>query len=263
MLGVLGRTPVLALAVVVGAPALGVALGARTLTAQEPAAPAHVYEAFYRLAFDDLEEWNRQYREYSVPILTELVEAGAIQGWSQWQHNTGSEYNVRFTVRTHDWASIGTFWDEYLSRLQEATPADEWESGARMILAHRDEIWDVAEVHVPQGLNTAYLYAATFRVNFADMAEWNRAWTEVAAPILEEAMEEGILGGWVRLGHNTGGPHNSKVLYLFEAWDHIDDLFDKLLSELAEAHSEDFELVNRLIRAHDDAIWVPTPVEGM
>jgi hypothetical protein len=78
---------------------------------------------------------------------------------------------------------------------------------------------------VPEGLDIAYMYASTFRVSFADMGEWNRLWSEVVAPILEQAMNEGLLGGWVRLEHNTGGPHNSKVLYMFDSWDDIDDLF--------------------------------------
>jgi hypothetical protein len=103
---------------------------------------------------------------------------------------------------------------------------------------HRDEIWDVGEAHVPEGLDIAYMYASTFRVSFADMGEWNRLWSEVVAPILEQAMNEGLLGGWVRLEHNTGGPHNSKVLYMFDSWDDIDDLFGKLLGTMAEARRD-------------------------
>ncbi len=229
-------------------------LAPQPLASQEQSAPAHVYEAYYRIDFADLEEWNGRYWEYAVPILEELQEEGVIEGWNQWQHQTGSEYNVRFAVRTYDWASISTFWSEYLSRLRAASPA----GGGRMIVEHRDEIWNIGEVHVPPELETTHLYASTFRVSFADMAEWTRMWTDVVAPILQEAMAEGLLGGWVKLNHNTGGPHNSKVLYFFESWDDIDDLLEKLLGTMAEEHPDEWARTNELFQAHDDVIWVPT-----
>jgi hypothetical protein len=39
------------------------------------------------------------------------------------------------------WASVGTFWDEYLARILEVTPADEVDTLFRMVEAHEDEIW--------------------------------------------------------------------------------------------------------------------------
>jgi hypothetical protein len=241
-----------------------VLFGAQPLAGQEPRPPAHVYEAYYKISFADLDDWNRRYWDYSVPVLEKLQEEGVIQGWSQWQHQSGgSEYNIRFTARTYDWGSLDTFWSEYLSRLQAAMSEEGWTAGSRIIEEHRDEIWDVAEVHVPEGLDIAYMYASTFRVSFADMSEWNRMWSDVVAPILEQAMSEGLLGGWVRLEHNTGGPHNSKVLYMFDSWDAIDDLFGKLLGTLAEEHPDDWAKINELFRAHDDVIWVPTTRDEM
>lgn len=244
----------------------GLALyGVQPLASQEQRPPAHVYEAYYRIDVDQLDDWNEQYWKYSVPVLTELRDEGVIQGWGQWQHQTGGEYNVRFVVRTYDWASLGTFWDEYLSRLQAVTPEAEWEAGARMIAAHRDEIWDIGEVHLPEEgeMEATHFYASTFQVNFADMEEWNRLWTEVATPILDKATSDGLLGGWVKLNHNTGGPHNSKVLYFFDSWDEIDDFFGRLQETLAEEHPDAWSRISQLIQAHDDVIWVPTPRGGM
>lgn len=217
--------------------------------------PEFVYLAFYRISYGDLDEWNRQYWEYSVPILEDLQEEGVIEGFNQWQHDVGSEYNIRFAVRSYDWASLDTFWSEYLSRLQESNPESE---GGRMIKAHRDEIWDIGEVHMPEGgVNASHIYSSTFRFNFGDSEEWHRLWSETAAPILAEAMEEGLLGGWVKLNHNTGGPHNSKILYFFEEWDDIDDLFDTFLSDMAQDQDQ-FQRTMELFQAHDDVIWVPT-----
>ena len=242
--------------------ALWALLGTTSLQAQEQADPAHVYEAFYRISYADLEEYNRQYWEYSVPILTELQEEGVIEGWTQWEHHTGGEYNIRFAARTFDWASFDTFWSQYLSRLEDAMTAAEWDSSNRMLQAHQDEIWNVAQANVPAGLQASYLYTASFRLNFADMPEWDRIWTELQVPILNEAMNEGLLGWWVKLNHNTGGPHNSKTLFLFEDWDDIDDLLSKLLGTLAEQHPADFRTLNEMFREHNDIIWVPTPSNG-
>ncbi len=233
-----------------------------SLLSQDQPGPAHVYEAYYRISYADLGEYNRQYWEYSVPILTELQEEGVIQGWNQWQHHTGGQYNIRFAVRTNDWVSNQTFWAEYNSRVEDAMTAAEWDSSGRMLLEHRDEIWNIAEANVPDELATSHLYSAAFRLNVADLPEWDRIWTEVQVPIVNEAMSESILGGWVKLNHNTGGPYNSKVLYLFEDWDHIDDFLTKLLGTLAEEHPADFLKINSMFREHDDIIWVPTPSNG-
>ncbi len=239
-------------------------LGTPLLMGQEARQPAHVYEAFYQISFADLADWNRQYWTYSVPILDKLEEEGVIEGYTQWQHETGGgDYNVYFNARTYDWASLGTFWSEYLSRLQAAVPQDEWTASSRMVMAHRDEIWDISELNFREGAETAHVYASSFLVSFADMAEWNRMWNEVAEPIMNEAMAEGTLGGWVRLSHNTGGPHNFKVLYFFDSWDDMDDLFAKLIGTMSEKHPEQWVRVNEMFRAHDDAIWTPTTRDGM
>lgn len=227
--------------------------------AQANSDPVFIYEAYYQVSPADMEAWNDQYFQYAVPLLTQLREEGKIQGWSHWQHQTGgSEYNVRFTVRTHDWPALGSFWSEYLERLQAATPADEWDASSRMIQAHSDEIWEVVEVNTRPGAEWAYMYAATYRYNFADMGEWNRTWNELAAPVIDQAMEEGLLGGWARLNHHTGGSHNYKVLYLFEDWDHIDDFFQRIMGRMAREHPEAAKAMGKMTMGHNDVIWVPT-----
>ena len=229
------------------------------LASQEPASPSHVYEAYFRIEYSDLDAWNQFYWEYSVPVLEELREEGLIEGWNQWQHHTGSQYNIRFAVRTYDWASISTFWAEYLSRAEAAVSAAEWEEWDRMIIEHRDEIWDIGEVNTLPDFETTHLYAAMFRVNFADIEEWDQEWSDLSATILQDAMSEGLLGGWVRLDHNTGGPYNSKHLYLFDDWDRIDDvIFERLLGSLMEEQPERWARINELFHAHDDVIWEPT-----
>jgi hypothetical protein len=238
---------------------------AQPLAAQEEMA-SFVYEAYYAVDGAGMSDWNRQYREYSIPVLSALVEEGVIEGFGQYQHQTGGdEYNIRFVARTYDWASLGSFWSEYLSRLQAATPAAEWEANGRSIARHRDEIWDIEEANFedPQNIDYTHMYASSFLVQFPDMQEWNDLWTNVVTPILEEARQEGTLVGWVKLDHNTGGPHNVKILYFVDGWDQLDDMFTKLGGTLQEEHADAFARFNELTVAHDDNIWVPTSMDDM
>jgi hypothetical protein len=243
--------PVIPLIVTSGAP----------LAAQDEArAVTHLYEAYYKVSFANLPEWTRQFEAHSVPVLEALQAEGIIEGWGHWQHNVGSEYNVRFGVRTYDWASVGQFWDLYLERLLEATPADEVDTLFRMVEAHEDEIWTLGPVRLAENSGTnSHMYASTFQVNFADEAEWDGIWSETVLPILGEAMEAGILGGVVLLGHHSGGAHNKKVLYLFEEWDHMDDMWSHFFARMEEDHPEAMAKLLSMTLAHDDVIWSAAP----
>ena len=69
------------------------------LSAQENRPAAFIYEAYYSVDMADTEEWNRQYREYSVPVLRQLVDEGVIEGFTQMQHQTGG---IRFLIAADD-----------------------------------------------------------------------------------------------------------------------------------------------------------------
>ncbi len=224
---------------------------------------AHVYEAYYKIKPGDLPEWNRQYFEYAVPVLDGLVSSGVIEGYNQWEHTTGGEYNVRMAIRTYDWNAIDTFWEEYLGQVNAASSDAESEAVSRMIQAHRDEIWDFGHVDVPEGLETAYMYASTYQYNFADADEWYRIWGDVATPLIEQAMADGHIGGWVTLDHNTGASHNYKVLFFFEDWDDIDDFTGTVLGAMEEQSPEDFRKFLSITQGHSDVIYAPTRQEGM
>jgi hypothetical protein len=226
--------------------------------AQQPREAAYVYEAFYRIRYADLDAWNESYWNDSVPVLQQLQQEGIIEGWSQYQHHTGGDYNIRFAVRTYDWASIETFWNEYLDRMDAAMSPEADERRTRMIIEHRDEIWSIGQVNVADDLEVTHLYSSLFSVNFADMQEWQALWNDAAGPLLAQAMADGVLGGWVRLDHDTGGPYNSKLLFLFDDWDNIDDvIFDRMIGTLVEEQPEQWARLNALFDRHDDVIWEP------
>jgi len=252
------RTVLAVLALAVLAPFVAVAQEA------EEQQPLQVYVAYYKIGYAEMEEWIRVYHEVSVPILQELQDEGTIQGWSAWQHQTGGEYNWRFAVRAPQWAQLGQFWEQYLARLAERFP-DELAVSSAMIQAHYDEIWDITGIHMPDSPPaTQYVYDSRYQLNFTDMDEWNAVWDEVLAPVMEQAMTDGLLGGWVTEGHNTGGRFNWKVLYMFEEWDDMDDFFMRVTGAIT-ADPQVWQRIAGMIDAHDDVIWsmVPEPEEGM
>lgn len=217
-----------------------------------------LYAAYFKIGYGDLDEWNRIYHEHSVPVLQQLRSEGVIEGWGAWQHQTGGEYNWRLAIRTYDWAQLAEFWDKYLGRLQQRSPEAMARTG-RMVQAHEDEIFNIAEVHVPTPTPAvSHLYESKFHLLFSDEEQWNEMWSQHAAPVLEQAMKDGLLIGWVKLAHNTGGRYNWKVLYLFDSWDDIDDNFSRLIAALA-ADPARWNRLGTMIQSHDDVLWTAIP----
>lgn len=224
---------------------------------QEEASPALHYIADFKVAWEDFPEWVEDHREHGVALLDSLVAEEVITGWSAWQHNTGSDYNWRLVVVAEAWADFDTFWDEYRARW----PEDETEIGAGAIRAHRDGVWNEAELRIPESAADARLaYQALYQIDFDDVEAWQEHRESAVIPILEQAMADGILAGWVVETHNTGDRFNRSEVYLFHEWDHIDDFWDRLVGELM-ADEEVWDRVGGMIRAHDDAIWERVPAE--
>jgi len=217
-----------------------------------------VYVAYFKVSYADLEEWIDIYHEHTLPILQQLQEEGVITNWGLQQHSTGGEYNLRFAILAEEWDKYDQFWGEYLGGLEERSE----EASARwsaMIQDHNDEIWNITSQHFPDPApEIAYLYDSLFQIGYDELDEWNRFWKETVGPILDQAMEDGILGGWVVEGHNTGGRYNWKVLYFFEEWDDMDDMFGLVLGQIPSDAA-----LWKQIQAHDDVIWavVSDPAE--
>lgn len=231
------------------------ALAAPPLLAQDQA--TRVYVAYYQISYGDLEEWLGSYNRLSVPILEALVEEGVVRGFGMRMHSTGGEYNLRFVVQGDDDTDFSAFWGQYLGRLTEADPADA-ERTARMIQAHEDEIWHIDELVIAEGGGGAtYFYDAQFQVNFADLEAWNEMFAATFGPALEEAMEEGLLQGWVIESHDTGGRFNFKLINMVDDWDDIDDLTAKIFSAAPLSHP-----IWDMFTAHKDEVWESLPPIG-
>lgn len=221
-----------------------------TAAAQEEPPPLVVYEAYFKINFADLEEWTTLFREQIVPVLAELREEGAMEGWAAYEHVAGGEYNWRLAIRGPDWASFDTFWTKYFERVPETAQ----QRTGELIEAHHDEIWRTF-VQDPPATPTegGFLYTSTFQVGLADMSAWEASLREESRPILRELRDEGLVAGWVFFTHDTGPRHNSKVLFFFDDWDQIDDFWETYLDRLGAL--EGSETMMRMIRGHGDQIW--------
>lgn len=215
----------------------------------DQAPPVHVYEAYYKINYADLEEWTRLFYEHSVPILEDLQEEGILEGWSLYDHYVAGDYNVRFTARTWDWNALRQFWDQYLPRLDEQAGSQD---GVDLLVAHYDEIWDIGETNVGADGPYEYMITSSFHLSFGDMDQWNAIWAEQVTPALNQAMEDGLLGGWVLLSHNTGRSENWRILYFFDEWDDVDDLFARVYDE---GDQDVIGRLDRMIQGHSDQIW--------
>jgi hypothetical protein len=238
---------------------LGLALcaAAPAVTAQAPQLPSHLYLSYSKVNYAELAQWTSDLFEHHKPILDSLRADGTIRGWRAWMHHTGGEYNVVLSIASDDWISLDTFWAEYLGRLEAQAP-EAMNRMMGMAEGHFDEIWDVAE-----DAASNYRYDARYQIGFDDIPAWEAFWADAAAPVLGELMEEGLLTGWVRLNHNTGGRYNWQVVFLFDEWDDMDDFAARFEAALF-ANAEAYERVARNILAHDDVLWraVPAPAEN-
>ena len=76
---------------------------------------------------------------------------------------------------------------------------------------------------------------------------------EREAPIYNELVEEGVIGGWGWLSHHTGGRWRRAFYYLNETVDGLLDAQDAMQARL-DALGDDNERAD-LCGAHDDYIW--------
>ncbi len=231
---------------------IGACLLFSTVTAQEETDQENMYYvADYNIKWESIFEWNKIYREHSVPILQSLEDEGVISGWSAWMHNTGGQYNWRLVVASSTWDNYDEFWDEYLSRF----PEEEMEKTGHIVTAHRDQVWNADIIkYADNADSTQYIYEALYQVNFGNMEQWNKTMNEKEVPLWDKALEDNMISGYVVLGHNTGDRYNHGRVYLFNEWDKMDDFQSYVMGNILS----DEELWNQMgskIIDHTDTIW--------
>lgn len=131
-----------------------------------------------------------------------------------------------------------------------------------MMRKHEDEIWRLADRNIPDdGSSSTFAYESAWFIEFSGVEEWIAEFNEHIKPGLDQLVEEGLLTGWARLGHDTGGPYNSKVIYWIEEWDLVDDVLTRV-GQMRQEAGLGAESA-RSIRAHSDQIWMNARASGM
>lgn len=232
---------------------LVIALGASAACAQQAPQNTRIYTALFNIHYGDIPQWTADYEELFRPILDDLVAEGMLNGYNMWMHHTGGEFTIRQGFIGDDDTDYDDVWDAYLSRTAAAHP-EASERSNRMILSHRDEIWNLDVVNLPTGGATKYMYEAQFRVNFADLEEWNTIWAEDVYPSMDQAIADGILQGYVIQGHNTGGEYNWKLVSLYDEWDNLDEIEAALFGAAPLDHP-----LWMMFTAHKDELWQEMP----
>ena len=213
------------------------------------------YIAFFKVDFTDMAPWIQTYQEVEVPILEAMVDEGILDGFGLTVHDTGGEYDLRMVLLTPDWGSIRAFWAAYFTRM----PEDAMARGASMIRKHTDEIWIFTEAdQIQDAPPTTLVYESAWSIAYDQLEQWNADFERYSKPALQRAMDEGLITGWAKLDHDTGGPWNIKLIYWPTDWDTIDELIAMLIEGGEQMDPERM----RAALGHEDNVWRTVPRSG-
>ena len=229
-------------------------LMAPVLVAQNAPVNTRVYISLYNVKYGDIPEYTAFYEANTRPILESMVADGTITGFGIHMHHTGGEYTIRQRLSGTDDTNFETAALVLNTRLMESNPSgSERQNG--MIQAHTDEVWTIGRRNVPENTGTVqYVYEAQFQVNRAELPRWSQIWEDDMYPVLERAIADDLLAGYVVLEHNTGGRFNWKILWLSETWDSIDDFEAAFFGAAPMDHP-----MWSMYTSHRDELWQTLP----
>ena len=229
-------------------------LMAPVLVAQNAPVNTRVYISLYNVRYGDIPEYTAFYEANTRPILESMVAEGTITGFGIRMHHTGGEYTIRQRLSGTDDTNFETAALVLNTRLMQSNPSGS-ERQNRMIQAHTDEVWTIGHRNVPEDTGTVqYVYEAQFQVNRAELPRWSQIWEDDMYPVLERAIADDLLAGYVVLDHNTGGRFNWKILWLSETWDSIDDFEAAFFGAAPMDHP-----MWSMYTSHRDELWQALP----
>ena len=229
-------------------------LMAPVLVAQNAPVNTRVYISLYNVKYGDIPEYTAFYEATTRPILESMVADGTITGFGIHMHHTGGEYTIRQRLSGTDDTNFETAALVLNTRLMESNPSG-FERQNGMIQAHADEVWTIGHRNVPENTgNVQYVYEAQFQVNRAELPRWSQIWQDDMYPVLERAIADDLLEGYVVLEHNTGGRFNWKILWLSETWDSMDDFEAAFFGAAPMDHP-----MWSMYTSHRDELWQTLP----
>ena len=214
--------------------------------------PERISIAFHNVRYSDIPAFAELYRGTAVPIMETLAEDGLITGFGVWMHNTGGKYSLRWHLLGMEGTNFEQAWLRISSEIAAADPGA-LEAFNRSILGHRDETWNLGMRNVELPDEASYVYENLFKVNRADLAEWNQLWSDVLTG-LDEAISDGLMRGYIVHEHNMGGEFNWNVVFFFDDWDSIDDAQTVFFENLPLDHT-----IWTMALAHKDELWQRLP----
>ena len=224
------------------------------VVAQSAPTNTRVYISVYNVRYGDIPEYTEFYEATARPILESVVADGTITEFGIYMHHTGGEYTIRQRLSGTDDTNFETAALVLNTRLMESNPSgSERQNG--MIQAHADEVWTIGHRNVPENTgNVQYVYEAQFQVNRAELPRWSQIWEDDMYPVLERAIADDLLEGFVVLNHNTGGRFNWKILWLSETWDSMDDFEAAFFAAAPMDHP-----MWSMYTSHRDELWQAVP----
>ena len=229
-------------------------LMAPVLVAQTAPVNTRVYISLYNVKYGDIPEYTAFYEANTRPILESMVADGTITGFGIHMHHTGGEYTIRQRLSGTDDTNFETAALVLNTRLMESNPSG-FERQTGMIQAHAAEVWTIGHRNVPVNSgNFQYVYEAQFQVNRAELPRWSQIWEDDMYPVLERAIADDLLEGYVVLEHNTGGRFNWKILWLSETWDSMDDFEAAFFGAAPMDHP-----MWSMYTSHRDELWQTLP----
>jgi len=218
-----------------------------------------VYLADYDIGYNHMNEWVDMHYDYTIPVLKSLEQQEIINGFSIWKHHTGGIYNWRMIIYVTEWQDLDVFWGHFID---DMIKNEALSKSGEMTNRHTDSIWNQGDGNWNKEQNATLAYESLFEVPFSDLDLWLVTVERTTKPVLDQAIEDGILSGYNVITHHTGSTFNCGIIYYFTNWDHIDEVLDASFQAMV-TDNEEWSSMSSIFKKHTDIIWEIVPNERM
>ena len=100
-----------------------------------------------KVVFSSVKDYNELSEKYWQPIFDKLVDEGKLDEWGSLNHYWGDEWNVVAYYKAKDIASFEESWTEGYALFKESTPQNVRTKIQKMIVEHKDSIYQLKHSH--------------------------------------------------------------------------------------------------------------------
>ncbi len=225
------------------------------ILSQEAFSSSLVYLADYDIGYNHMNDWLDMHYDYTIPVLESLEQQEIINGFTIWQHHTGGTYNWRMIIYVTEWKDLDVFWDHFVNNMIKNEALSK---SGEMTNRHTDSIWNQGDGNWNNKQKASLAYESLFEVPFSDLDLWLVTVERTTKPVLDKAIDDGILSGYNVITHHTGSTFNSGIIYYFSNWDDIDEVLDASFQAMV-TDNEEWSSMSSIIKKHTDIIWEIVP----